>query len=67
MKSQLIPLRVAGILFAIAAAGHIIRLATGAVITVGSCTIPLWVSLPGIFIAGGLAMWMWKASLAAAR
>jgi uncharacterized integral membrane protein len=39
---------------------HIVRLACGLDITVGSWTVPLWISVPGAVVTGGLAFMLWK-------
>ena len=39
---------------------HIARLALGLDITVGGWFVPLWVSVPGAIVTGGLAFMLWK-------
>ncbi|HEX9156464.1 MAG TPA: hypothetical protein VF827_00505 [Syntrophales bacterium] len=39
---------------------HIVRLVVGLDITVGGWAIPLWVSVPGAIVTGGLAFMLWK-------
>ena len=62
MNAQTTPLRVASVLFALFALGHLARLLKHAQVTVGSHTIPLWVSIPLAIVAALLSLWMWKRS-----
>ena len=39
---------------------HIVRLVVGLDITVGGWAVPLWVSVPGAIVSGGLAFMLWK-------
>ncbi len=39
---------------------HIARLMVGLDITVGGWVVPLWVSVPGALVTGGLAFMLWK-------
>ena len=39
---------------------HIARLVVGLDITIGGWAVPLWVSLPGAIVTGGLAFMIWK-------
>ena len=39
---------------------HIVRLAVGLDITVAGWAVPLWVSVPGAIVTGGLAFMLWK-------
>jgi uncharacterized membrane protein len=62
MNSQKIGLRVASLLFALFALGHLLRLLNQAQVIVGTHTIPLWISAPLAVIAALLSFWMWKLS-----
>ena len=62
MNSQTTGLRVASLLFAVIALGHLVRLLQHAQVVVGSHTIPLWISGPLAVIALLLSFWMWKLS-----
>jgi hypothetical protein len=62
MNSQKTGLRVASLLFALFALGHILRLLTKAAVIVDTQTIPLWISAPLAVIAAFLSLWMWKLS-----
>ena len=53
-------LKVAGTLFAALALAHVWRLARGLDITIGGQHVPLFVSVIGAVVAGGLSVWMWK-------
>jgi hypothetical protein len=39
---------------------HIVRLIYGLDITIGGWVVPLWVSVPGAIVTGGLAFMLWK-------
>jgi hypothetical protein len=62
MNSQTTGLRIASLLFAVFALGHLARLLKHAQVIVGSHTIPLWISAPLAVIAALLSFWMWKLS-----
>jgi hypothetical protein len=62
MNSQKVGLRVASLVFALFALGHLLRLLTKAEVIVGSQAIPLWISAPALVIAVLLSFWMWKLS-----
>ena len=52
-----------GIIFAVGAVARGVRLTMGFEIVVGGVVVPIWVSLPGVFIAALLAVWMAVAAL----
>ena len=66
MNSQRTGLRVASIIFALFALGHIVRLLKHAqvVVTTQHAThhFPMWASVVALIIAGGLSIWMWRLS-----
>ena len=62
MSSQKTGLRVASILFAIFAIGHILRLINHAEVTLGKHTIPMGVSWVALIVAALLSIWMWRLS-----
>jgi len=62
MNSQTTGLRVASIVFALFAVGHILRLIKHAQVVVGTHHIPMVVSGVGLIIAAGLSIWMWRLS-----
>ena len=62
MNSQATGLRVASIVFALFALGHILRLIKHAQVTVGTHQAPMWVSVIALIIAAGLSIWMWRLS-----
>jgi hypothetical protein len=39
---------------------HIVRLVYGLDIAVGGWVVPLWLSVPGAIVTGGLAFMLWK-------
>lgn len=62
MNSPTTGLRVASIIFALFAFGHIARLIKHAPVVIGSHHIPIWVSVVALIIAAVLSIWMWRLS-----
>jgi hypothetical protein len=62
MNSQRTGLRVASILFAIFAIGHLVRLIMNVQVTVGTHTIPMGVSWIALIVAAILCIWLWRLS-----
>jgi hypothetical protein len=62
MSSPRTGLRVAAVIFAIFALGHLVRLVTGAPVVVGTHVIPMAASVIALIIAVGLSAWMWRLS-----
>ena len=62
MNSQTTGLRVASIVFALFALGHILRLIKHAQVTVGTCHISMGLSVVALIVAAGLSIWMWRLS-----
>jgi uncharacterized membrane protein YecN with MAPEG domain len=60
MSSQKTGLRVASIVFAIFALGHVLRLINHAHVTLGTHTIPMGVSWVALIVAALLSIWMWR-------
>lgn len=54
--------RVAASIFGIVGVLHAVRLLTRTDVVVGGWPVPMAFSWAGLFIAGGLAWWMWRAS-----
>jgi hypothetical protein len=52
----------AAVLFALIALAHLCRLIWGLEVVVGGTTLPQWVSLPGLIVAAGLALMLWRES-----
>jgi len=46
--------------FTLVALLHLLRLFTGWEIVVTGYVVPVWFSLPGVIIAGGLAVMVWR-------
>ena len=65
MNSQRTGLRVAAVIFAIFAIGHVLRLFKHAKVMVATHQIPLEVSWVALIIAAVLSIWMWRLSSAA--
>ncbi len=64
MSSQASGLRVASVIFALFAIGHVGRLVKQAQVTVATHQIPMWVSVVALIIAAILSTWMWRLSSA---
>jgi hypothetical protein len=60
MNSQRTGLRVASILFALFAIGHLLRLINQIPVQVGSHQIPMGVSWVALIVAAILCIWMWR-------
>jgi hypothetical protein len=48
------------LLLTLVAIAHIVRLFYHMSVTVNAVAIPVWVSVMGVIIAGGLAIWLWS-------
>jgi hypothetical protein len=64
MSSQASGLRVASVIFALFAIGHVVRLVKQAQVTVGTYQLPMWASVVALIIAAILSTWMWRLSSA---
>jgi len=64
MSAQASGLRVASVIFALFAIGHVMRLVKQAQVTVATHQIPMWVSVVALIIAAILSIWMWRLSSA---
>jgi len=62
MSRQTLGLRVAGTVFGIVAAGHLLRLATRAEVAIAGWAVPPAVNALGLLISGGLCIWLWRLS-----
>jgi hypothetical protein len=51
---------VAIVVFILVSLLHLLRYFLGWEVMVNTVTIPMWVSLPGFVIAGGLAFMLWR-------
>jgi uncharacterized membrane protein YecN with MAPEG domain len=60
MNSPRTGLRVASVIFAIFALGHLLRLINQAQVTVGTVTIPMSVSWIALIVAAILCIWLWR-------
>jgi len=58
LTRQTLGLRVAGTVFGIVAAGHLVRLATRAEVVIAGWEVPLAINALGLLIAGGLCIWL---------
>ena len=62
MSPQASGLRVASVIFALFAIGHVMRLVKQAQVTVATYQIPMWVSAVALIVAATLSIWMWRLS-----
>jgi hypothetical protein len=62
MSSQSSGLRVASVIFALFAIGHLVRLINQLQVTVATYQIPMWASVVALIIAAILSIWMWRLS-----
>lgn len=62
MNSPRTGLRVASIIFALFALGHLLRLIKRAQVMIGSHHIAMWASVVVVIIFAGLTFWMWRLS-----
>ncbi len=51
-----------GVVFAIVAAIHFLRVAMKFQVVVAGCEIPIWANVGGVAVAGVLAVWMFAAA-----
>jgi hypothetical protein len=51
---------IAVVVFAVIAVVHVLRLFAGWEVVVSGFVIPVWWSVPGFIIAGGLALMVWR-------
>ena len=56
------PLLAAGLIFAIIAIAHLARLIYHFPIIIGTTVLPIWASVVGLIVTGGLALWMFSAA-----
>jgi hypothetical protein len=53
-------LRVSGTLFGLIALGHLLRLLYRVPAEIGQWVVPLWVSVVGLLLPAGLALWAFR-------
>jgi uncharacterized membrane protein len=62
MRSPRTGLRIAAVIFAIFALGHLLRLVTHMQVLLGNHEVSMGVSVIALIIASGLSVWMWRLS-----
>jgi hypothetical protein len=62
MNSQILGLRVAGVIFGLMCLAQLLRLVIRPEVLVAGHQVPLWPSGLALVILGGLSLWMWKLS-----
>jgi hypothetical protein len=60
MQSQIVGLRVAGVVFGLMALAQLARLAIRPEVFVAGYQFPLWPSALAFIALGALSLWMWK-------
>jgi hypothetical protein len=60
MNSQILGLRVAGLVFGLMAVAQFIRLIIHPEVLVAGHAMPLWPSALAFLVLGALCLWMWK-------
>jgi hypothetical protein len=58
MKSKDVALKIAGTIFGIVAALHLLRVITGVTVIIGEWTLPMWVNMLGLIGASVLCLWL---------
>ena len=67
MNSQILGLRVAGIVFGLMCLAQLLRLAIRPEVLVAGHHVPLWLSGLALVILCSLSIWMWKLSRSATQ
>jgi hypothetical protein len=67
MNSQILGLRVAGVIFGLMCLAQLLRLVIRPEVLVAGHQVPLWPSGLALMILGGLSLWMWKLSRTATQ
>ena len=62
MKSQIIGLRVASIVFGLMSLAQLVRFIMRAELLVAGYHLPLWPSALAFVVLGGLSLWLWRLS-----
>jgi hypothetical protein len=67
MNSQILGLKVAGVIFGIMCLAQLLRLVIGLEVLVAGHHVPLWPSGLAFVILGSLSLWMWRLSRTATQ
>jgi hypothetical protein len=67
MNSQILGLRVAGVIFGLMSLAQLLRLVIHPEVLVAGHHVPLWPSGLALVILGSLSLWMWKLSRTATQ
>ncbi|HJX30470.1 MAG TPA: hypothetical protein VJ624_01320 [Thermodesulfobacteriota bacterium] len=62
MKSQILGLRVASVIFGLITVAQVVRLVIRPEVLVAGHLIPLWPSAVAVVILGSMCIWLWKLS-----
>lgn len=62
MRSQIVGLRIAAIIFELVFLAHLFRVLTRVDVLVAGHEVPVWANVVGAVISGALGWWMWKLS-----
>ena len=67
MNSPILGLRAAGLIFGLMCLAQLLRLVINLEVLIAGHHVPLWPSGLAVVILGGMSLWMWKLSRAAAQ
>jgi uncharacterized membrane protein len=59
MKSQILGLRVASVVFGLICLAQLLRIIARISIEAGGCYVPRWISAIVVLVAGALCVWLW--------
>ena len=62
MKTQIVGLRVASVIFGLITVAQVMRLVIRPEVLVAGHLVPLWPSALAVVILGGLCLWLWNLS-----
>ncbi len=51
---------ISGVLFALVAVAHLLRIVYGLPVVIGAFNVPMWMSWVGLIVPGGLAVWAFR-------
>ena len=51
---------IAAVLLGLVAVGHLLRILFNVEVTIGGVAVPMWVSVIGTLVAGGVAILLWR-------
>jgi uncharacterized membrane protein len=67
MKSQILGLRVASVVFGLICLAQLLRIIARISIEAGGCYVPRWISAIVVLVAGALCVWLWSLAAKAGK